>query len=47
MADPRMKPFVVTFEIESFNAENLIRRLTKLIEDERTISFEIKEKENE
>ena len=45
MADPRMKPFIVTLEIEGFSTESVIRRLENLIEDERTISFEVKQKE--
>ena len=47
MIDPRMKPFSVTLEIEGFSIENVIKRLEDLIEDERTISFEIKQKEEE
>lgn len=46
MTDPRMKPFIVTLEIEGFSTENIIKRLVDLIEDERTISFEVKEKED-
>lgn len=47
MIDPRMNPFIVTLEIEGFSLENIIKRLEDLIEDERTISFEIKKKEEE
>lgn len=46
MIDPRMKPFTITLEIEGFSTENVINRLERLIEDDRTISFEIKEKED-
>ena len=45
MSDPRLKPFIVTLEIEGFSTADVIKRLEKLIEDERTISFEIKPKE--
>ena len=39
------KTFTVVLEIESVSRENLLRRLEELIKDERTISFEVKQKE--
>ena len=47
MSDPRLKPFIVTLEIEGFSVDNVIKRLEKLIEDERTISFDVRKKEED
>ena len=46
MADPRTKSFIITLEIEDFTLQGVLKRLDKLLSDERTISFEIKEKED-
>lgn len=45
MTDPRLKPFIVTLEIEGFSVDSIINRITKLLEDERTISFDVRKKE--
>lgn len=47
MSDPRLKPYVMTLEIEGFSVDSIVKRLEKLIEDERTISFDVREKEED
>lgn len=45
MLDPRNKSYIVTLNIEAHSPSEVITRLIKVIEDERTISFDIKKKE--